>query len=169
MELLGTVRTIVKVLQENYAPLVAGNLAYSAFASIRPLLTLASVASTSLSILPHAWLLEPLPLIVPLAIAFLPVFYVFPDANVTVREVLSGVVLTALGWAALQGGFQLYASQAAQYQVYGVLGAVLLVLTWLYVAALVLLVGAALNVVLADRTAAALSEASVKARISTGE
>jgi membrane protein len=101
VELLGTVRTIVKVLQENYAPLVAGNLAYSAFASIRPLLTLASVASTSLSILLHAWLLEPLPLVVLLAIAFLPVFYVFPDANVTVREVLPGVVLTALGWAAL--------------------------------------------------------------------
>jgi membrane protein len=115
------------------------------------------VASSLLSWFPLNGLLAPVVLVVPLAVAFFPVYYVFPDTAVTVREVLPGVVVAAVGWAGLQVGFQLYVTYGSQSQVYGTLGAVLLVLTWLYLAGLLLLVGVAVNVVLSGRTAAALA------------
>jgi membrane protein len=273
MNLIGTVRDLVEVLRENFATLVAGSIAYSAFMSVIPLLTLALVAasvlgqqqlvdqaieltstyltptgrdvfeqalqSTSgqaaasafsfllllwsglrvfrnldtsfslfynttgsddflghlrdallvfvtfgvaiavsvgiglvsgfLSILPMGWLFGPLLLVVPLVIAFLPIYYIFPNTDVTVREVLPGVVVAAVGWATLQAAFQLYTGVAGQYQVYGTIGAVLFVLTWLYIAGFLLLIGIAVNVVLADRTSAALSETPSRSSIATSE
>ncbi|WP_380677070.1 YihY/virulence factor BrkB family protein [Salinigranum sp. GCM10025319] len=259
--LLSTVRCIIAALRENFALLVAGSLAYSAFMSILPLLTLAfvvasvvggqqfvdaalqfvgqytppsvqelfvramqqqtgriavsivsvllllwsalrvfrtldtsfsmfyntteaetvvgrtvdallvvvllggalvatlgmGIAASVLSNLPLDRWLTPLLLVFPLVLAFLPIYYVFPDTDVSIREVMPGVVVAAVGWALLQGGFQLYVRYGGQSEVYGVLGVVLVVLTWLYLAGLVLLVGVAVNVVLGDRTQAALA------------
>jgi len=90
-------------------------------------------------------------LFVGLFAAFLPMFLVLPSAPVTVREVLPGTALAAVGWVALQAGFQLYAIAAPAYKLYGVMGGVLLLVTWFYLAALLLLVGGVVNVVLADR------------------
>ena len=86
-----------------------------------------------------------------LALAFLPMYYVFPDVDLSVREVTPGALVAAVGWTALVWGFQLYADIAGQYEVYGAIGAVLLVLLWLYFGSLLLLTGAALNVVLGGR------------------
>ena len=261
MGVLGSLNQLVSVLRENYAPMVAGSLAFSAFVSILPLLTLALVVGTAVggerlvdqalrftnqyltpgardlfaealqnrsgqtaasllsvvllvwsglrvfrtldsafslfydtpgstsllerirdallvlvvlaaalvastavalvsavtSLVPMGWLFGPLLLVVPLAVVLLPVYYVFPDADVSVREVIPGVLVVAVGWAVLQGLFQLYTEYAGQYEVYGTIGGVLLVLTWLYLAAFLLLVGVAVNVVVAGRTGAALS------------
>lgn len=260
---LGTARRVVAVLRENLATFVAGSLAYSAFLSVLPLLTLAAVVATavgeqrlvdqalrltgtyatptgrelfgaalrddteraalsvvSLLVLlwsglrvfrgldvsfslfygtarsqgpvervhdalvvfaslaaallvalgvgvasplragtPLGWLLGSVLLLAPLVVAFLPMYYVFPNAGVTVREVLPGVLVAALGWTVLQRAFRLYARHADAFEVYGSLGATFMVLTWLYVASLLLLVGVAVNVVLAGRTAAALADA----------
>jgi YihY family inner membrane protein len=86
-----------------------------------------------------------------LTVAFLPLYYVFPDTGVSVREVFPGAVVAAVGWTLLQAGFQVYAASAGQYEVYGVLGGVLLLVTWFYLGALVLFVGVAVNVVRAGR------------------
>jgi len=64
--------------------------------------------------------------------------------------VIPGVLVAAVGWTILQVGFQLYVTFGSQSDVYGTLGAVLLVLTWLYLAGLLLLVGVSVNVVLAE-------------------
>ncbi|MFC7203210.1 YihY/virulence factor BrkB family protein [Haloferax namakaokahaiae] len=110
------------------------------------------LTSSLLELLPVGWFVGPLLLVVPLALALLPVYYVFPDTETSIRGVLPGVLVVAVGWAVLQSLFQFYASNASQYEVYGTLGAVLLVLTWLYLASLLLLVGVAVNAVLAGRT-----------------
>ncbi|WP_430503894.1 YhjD/YihY/BrkB family envelope integrity protein [Haloparvum sp. PAK95] len=86
-----------------------------------------------------------------LTLVFLPIYYVLPYPLVTLREALPGAVVAAVGWTALQAIFQLYAAGAEQYQVYGVIGGILLLVTWLYVAALVVIVGAVVNVVLSER------------------
>jgi membrane protein len=87
-----------------------------------------------------------------LVVALFPLFYVFPDDDaVTVRGVLPGTVLAAIGWGLLGGAFQVYASVATT-SVYGVLGGALLVVTWLYFGAFLLLLGATLNATLAGRT-----------------
>ncbi|EMA09387.1 YihY family inner membrane protein [Haloarcula vallismortis] len=86
-----------------------------------------------------------------LAVAFLPLYYLFPDEEMTIREAVPGAVVAGLGWTLLGTGFNVYAAQADSYQVYGVIGAVLLLVTWFYFAGQVLLVGAAVNAALADR------------------
>ncbi|PSP80077.1 YihY/virulence factor BrkB family protein [Halobacteriales archaeon QS_1_68_20] len=86
-------------------------------------------------------------LLLGLALAFFPMFYVFPDAEVSPKGVLPGVLFAAVGWVILQNLFQVYVRYAGQAQTYGVLGGVLLLVTWLYLGGLVLLIGAVVNAV----------------------
>ncbi len=90
-----------------------------------------------------------------LTVAFLPMYYVFPGADVSVREVVPGAVFAGVGWTLLRTVFQAYvdfqaAGDGGQTAVYGVLGAVLLLVTFLYFGATLVLVGAVLNVVLVE-------------------
>ncbi|MEE6209666.1 YihY/virulence factor BrkB family protein [Salarchaeum sp. III] len=91
-------------------------------------------------------------LVVTLCLVFFPVFYIFPDADITPREAVPGTLLAAAGWTALTGVFEAYAPLAGKYQAYGILGAALLLVTVLYVGGTIIMVGAVLNAVLAGRT-----------------
>ena len=84
--------------------------------------------------------------VVVLSLAFLPIFYIMPPIQVTIRHALPGAIVTAIGWVLLQIGFYYYTSTADRYAAYGLLGAVFLFLTFLYLGAIVLLVGVAVNV-----------------------
>ncbi len=91
-----------------------------------------------------------------LTVAFLPMYYVFPGVTVTVREALPGAVFAGIGWSVLQAVFQAYveyqsARGGGQAALYGTLGAVLLLVSFLYFGATLVLVGAVLNAVLAGR------------------
>jgi membrane protein len=81
-----------------------------------------------------------------LVVALVPLYYLLSPASVSLGHVLPGAVLTALGWIVLQVCFLYYARSTASYVAYGLLGAVLLFVTFLYLAAIVLLAGAVLNV-----------------------
>ncbi|ELY53295.1 YihY/virulence factor BrkB family protein [Natronolimnohabitans innermongolicus] len=95
----------------------------------------------------------PILVVLGLIVTFLPLYVVFPDANVGLREALPGTIIAAVGWFALSRTFSLYAQIATEQAVYGALGAVFLVLIWLYVGAIILVFGAVINAVLADREA----------------
>lgn len=82
---------------------------------------------------------------------FLPVYYFLPDPSVTVTEALPGAAFAAATWALAGAGFRLYATAAESVQLYGAIGGILLFLSWLYAGGLALLIGVALNAVLADR------------------
>lgn len=103
--------------------------------------------------IPFANVLGSLVLIVVLAIAFLPIYYVLPPMDVSVRSVLPGTIVAAIGWVLLQIGFRIYAANAGKYAAYGVIGAVLLFVTWLYFGSIVILLGAAVNAVRRGATA----------------
>ncbi|NHN59250.1 MULTISPECIES: YihY/virulence factor BrkB family protein [Halorussus] len=90
-------------------------------------------------------------LVAGLSVAFLPVYYVMPPVEMTVREAVPGAVVAAVGWVALHALFQFYLAYAGRYRAYGVIGAVLLLLTWFYFAGAVVLVGAVVNSVLGGR------------------
>lgn len=90
-------------------------------------------------------------LLVGLTATFLPLYYIFPDRRISVREAVPGAALAAVGWTALQTGFRVYTVVAGGYRAYGVFGGVLLLLTFLYFGGMVLLVGAVVNATLADR------------------
>ncbi len=102
------------------------------------------------ALIPAGWDLLGLGLLlVGLTGVFLPLYYYLPDAGLNVRDALPGAVLAAVGWVVLQAGFQAYAANAPQFRLYGVIGGILLLVTWFYFAAILLLVGAAVNHVLA--------------------
>ena len=88
--------------------------------------------------------------LVALVPVFLPLYVVFPDAGVSIREALPGAVVATVGWSVLQVLFRAYAafSSASPGQF---LGTALLLVTWLYFGSIVLLLGAVVNVVVANR------------------
>lgn len=98
--------------------------------------------------IPFVNLLGAVVLIVVLVLAFLPIYYVLPPVDVSLREVLPGASIAAVGWVLLQFGFRFYAAHASEYAVYGIIGSALLFVTWLYFASIIVLLGVALNVVL---------------------
>ena len=118
---------------------------------------IALIGAVAVLRLPVASVVAPLLFFVVLLAALFPVYYVTPAVDLSPREAAPGALLGALGWALLGTAFALYAAVATtsgRFAVYGVLGAVLLLVTWFYLAGMVLLVGATLNAVLAGRTAA---------------
>ena len=98
---------------------------------------------------PGSRLLSGVGLLVVLGVVFFPMYYRFPDADVSVREALPGTVLAATGWATLASLFSLYATYVANFRLYGVLGAALLLVTWLYLGGIIIMLGAVVNTVLA--------------------
>lgn len=86
-----------------------------------------------------------------LAVVLFPVYFVFPDYQLTIGEAAPGAVIAAVGWTLLWSLFQVYVSLAGDVSVYGPLGGVLLLVTFFYFAAIVLLGGATVNVVITDR------------------
>ncbi len=91
-------------------------------------------------------------ILVVLILVFLPVYYLLPDIDHSVTEALPGAIITAFGWVLLNTGFGLYAANAGRYELYGVLGGVLLLLTWFYIGSMILLTGAVVNAVLYTRS-----------------
>lgn len=89
--------------------------------------------------------------VVVLAAAFYPLYYLFPDVEMAYTEAVPGALLAALGWTTLSGLFNVYVENAANFALWGVLGAALVLVTWFYVGSLLLLVGATINAVLAGR------------------
>jgi membrane protein len=90
--------------------------------------------------------------VVGLTVAFLPMYYVFPDRELRVLEVLPGTVFAAVGVTALESLFRVYVQFSGTAGSYGVLGAILVLLTWLYFNGLVVLLGAVLNTVLTNHS-----------------
>lgn len=87
-----------------------------------------------------------------LPLSFLPMYYTFPDVRMSLREALPGAIIAATGWVGLVIGFRLYGAVAGSGSIYGILGGVLLVITFLYLAASIMILGAVTNAVLAGRT-----------------
>jgi membrane protein len=111
---------------------------------------LASTAFALVDWIPYAGVVMPVVLVLGLTIAFLPIYHIFPDVETDVRSALPGALFAAVGWAILQALFQAYLSYGGSGDGSGFLGGAVVVLTWLYFASLIVLVGAVVNAVLSD-------------------
>lgn len=109
--------------------------------------TAAGIVFAFLPDIPGLGLLQSLLLVVVLTGAFYPMYYYFPDVDVSKREVIPGVLVAAVGWMALQSLFRVYVAFAAESEGAGAVGAILLLLTWLYFGGLILLSGAVVNAI----------------------
>jgi membrane protein len=74
---------------------------------------------------------------------------------------MPGAILAAISWAILSGLFRLYVANFGNYnKVYGAVGAVIVLLLWLYMTSLVLLLGEQLNVTVRDAMQGAKAKAT---------
>ncbi|MFB6129717.1 MAG: YihY/virulence factor BrkB family protein [Salinigranum sp.] len=96
---------------------------------------------------PYPNLVSGLVLFAALTLLLFPVYYVMPPIDVSVGHVVPGTIVASAGLVVLQWAFVYYVGNAGRYATYGVLGAMLLFVTWLYVAGIVLLAGAVVNLV----------------------
>ena len=127
--------------------IVLGSLAVAVIAAV--------VTTTVFAVaqIPFVGVLSPLILAVGLGIAFLPIYYEFPDLDLSWKEVLPGVAFAAIGWTLLQILFQMYLSLTGKASPASIIGAVLVLLTWLYFGGMVLLGGAVINAVVIGKRA----------------
>jgi len=100
---------------------------------------------------PYVDVLTPLVLVAGLTLAFYPMFYVFPDVALDWHSVLPGVLFAAVGWAAFQAVFQVYLAFSDPSSG-SFFGGVVIVITYLYFSAFVLLLGAVINAVVGDHS-----------------
>ncbi|MFC4450805.1 YihY/virulence factor BrkB family protein [Halorussus aquaticus] len=113
-------------------------------------LVLAGAATALFPQFPFVGVVATVVQLVALVPVFLPLYVVFPDAGVSIREALPGAVVATVGWTILQVLFQIYAA-ASSTGPSQFLGTALLLVTWLYFASILVLLGGVVNVVLANR------------------
>lgn len=106
-----------------------------------------AVFATLSDTIPFIGFLTPLVLVGGLMIAFFPMYYRFPDADLHWKHVLPGVVFAAVGWAVFQSLFQVYLAATGGGSE-NFFGGVIVIVTWLYFSGLLLLLGAVINAVL---------------------
>lgn len=95
-------------------------------------------------------------------------FHIGPNHRTPWRLDIPGAVVTALGWYLVVQGFSLYIRITADSnEVQSSVGAVLLALTLMYAMAVILMVGAELNDVLAQRTQLARENEAIGDRLRT--
>jgi membrane protein len=142
-------KSLVRQVRDGLIGLLALSVAIAAMIA-------AGLFVTLVARLPLLDVLTPVLLLIGLTIVFLPLYYIFPPIPVTLREIIPGAAVAAIGWALLHGLFQVYAAVTSLEAMYGVIGSVLLVLLWMYAGAFLLLLGIVVNVVLAGRSEAAV-------------
>jgi membrane protein len=107
-------------------------------------------AKTAVSVL---WWVGQWPiLLVGLAVAFALIFWLGPDRErPRFRPLTAGAMLATLVWLVASGAFAVYVSMFSSYnKAWGSLAAVIVMLTWLWLSALALLIGAELDAELED-------------------
>ncbi len=99
------------------------------------------------------------------ATAFAFIYRFGPSRWIQGTPIMPGAMLAAISWAILSAGFRMYVANFGNYnRVYGAVGAVIVLLLWLYMTALVLLLGDQLNVTVGEAIQQAKAKkASIKA------
>ena len=90
---------------------------------------------------------------VALSLSFLPLYYLPSQDIDSLRAAAPGAVTAAVGWTILLGAIRFYAENADAYAIFGVLSGILLILTSLYAAASLLMVGHVVNATLSREIA----------------
>nr|WP_229425908.1 YihY/virulence factor BrkB family protein [Lusitaniella coriacea] len=92
----------------------------------------------------------------PIALSIVSVAFAFiyrfgPSRRVRGTPIIPGAILAAISWAAISGLFRLYVNNFGNYnKVYGAVGAVIVLMLWLYMGSFVLLLGAQLNTTIGE-------------------
>jgi membrane protein len=81
-----------------------------------------------------------------LIVAIALVYYVAPDVEQKWKWITPGSVVAVIGWIVASLGFSYYVNHFGSYNAtYGSIGAVIVLLTWMYVSGFFILVGGEIN------------------------
>ena len=76
-------------------------------------------------------------------------YSVVPNKRIAIRQVIPGAIAAAASWLIASIGFSFYVENMARYSLlYGSIGAVIVLMIWLYLTGIILIMGAELNHVL---------------------
>ncbi|ENZ03615.1 YihY/virulence factor BrkB family protein [Clostridium thermobutyricum] len=90
-------------------------------------------------------------IIVILIVVFAIIYKIAPAKKVRFRDVLPGAITSTLGWLIASAGFSYYVNNFSNYsRIYGSLGTVFILMTWLYITSMVFIFGVELNSVLEE-------------------
>ncbi|MBU3108119.1 YihY/virulence factor BrkB family protein [Clostridium gasigenes] len=80
---------------------------------------------------------------------FASIYRFTPAKKIRWKQVLPGAIVSTIGWIVVSRGFSFYINNFSNYsRLYGSLGAVFVLMTWLYITSMILIVGAEINSVL---------------------
>ena len=96
--------------------------------------------------------------------AFALLYHYLPDRRVRWRQALMGGVITALLFVVGRYGIGLYIGHAAPGSAYGSMGTLVILLVWMYYAAIVFFAGALITAVIDERAHARAVEGALQAR-----
>ena len=100
-----------------------------------------------------SWFAQRLLLVAVVALALAPMYYLFPDeSGMTVREIVPGVLFTAVGLVTFESLFRLYTQYGGPSVDNSILAGILIFMTWLYFSGLIILLGVVINAVLSNRS-----------------
>ncbi|MGB5962145.1 MAG: YihY/virulence factor BrkB family protein [Coleofasciculaceae cyanobacterium] len=107
---------------------------------------------SGITILSTIWRLLSWPLALGIvATAFAFIYRFGPSRRSKGTPIMPGAMLAAISWAIISALFRLYVANFGNYnKVYGAVGAVIILLLWLYMTSLVLLLGSQLNVTVGE-------------------
>lgn len=85
-----------------------------------------------------------------MAFTFAALYHFTPCRRLTWKEVLPGAVVSTLGWLLASLGFAYYVNSFGRYSsIYGGIGAVIVLMLWLYIISVIILFGGEVNALLA--------------------
>jgi membrane protein len=147
--------TIVRaLLAKAFSFGVAIAAAFAILASLVLSTTLVAIASASVAApgVPALWqVIDTAASIGFLWLLIAAVYKMVPQTSIRWRDVLGGALLASLLFTGLKGLFAWYLGHIGNYAAYGAVGGVLGLLTWIYLASLLLFYGAAWSRVYAER------------------
>jgi membrane protein len=87
-----------------------------------------------------------------MVLVFAGIYRYTPARKIPWKEVIPGSIFSSLGWIIVSLAFSYYINNIANYsRLYGSLGAVFILMTWLYLTSVILILGAEINSMLSPR------------------
>lgn len=81
-------------------------------------------------------------------VVFIGIYYIAPNTCLTCKSVLPGAIFAAVGWQLTSLGFSFYVNNFTNYSAtYGSVGGIIVLMTWFYISALILIIGGEINAI----------------------
>ncbi|MGL5417575.1 MAG: YihY/virulence factor BrkB family protein [Clostridium sp.] len=88
-------------------------------------------------------------IIIILIVVFAVIYKIGPAKKIKLREVFPGAIISTIGWLVASAGFSYYVNNFSNYsRIYGSLGTIFVLMTWLYITSMVFIFGVEVNSVL---------------------